>query len=136
MPMMPSPLAGLAYATVKIAGYAAFAHGLNKAVGREVSPLKFGLAKTGLGLVGGIAYLFILSMVVGSAHVSDAALFSGAMPVRMLVWLGALALFYGFRQRTALMSGVVIVGVAWSYALDCVMWVIYKILPGMVMPFC
>ncbi|HEY8025228.1 MAG TPA: hypothetical protein VIF60_11715 [Burkholderiaceae bacterium] len=133
---MPSPLAGLAYAAVKIAGYAAFAHGLNKAMGREVSPFIFGLAKTGLGLVGGVAYLFIVSMTIGSAHVSDAALFSGAFPFRMLAWFVALALFYGFRQRTALMSGVVIVGVAWSYVLDCVMWVIYKILPGMVMPFC
>jgi hypothetical protein len=30
----------------------------------------------------------------------------------------------------------VLIGVAWSYMLDGAMWLIYRVLPGMVMPFC
>ena len=136
MPMMPSPLAAVVYAAVKIGGYAAFAYGLNKITGRSISPLKFGGAKTALGLVGGITYVFALVPATGLSDSSDVALFLGAAPVRLLVWGAALSLFYGFRSNPRLMSAAMFLGVGWSYALDGAMWLVYRILPGMVMPFC
>lgn len=59
-----------------------------------------------------------------------------AAPLRMAVWLLVLGIFYGFRENPKLTGAAVFVGVAWSYALDGVMSLIYKVLPGMVMPFC
>ena len=38
--------------------------------------------------------------------------------------------------RLILIAAAVASGTAWSYALDGVMWAIYKVVPGMVMPFC
>src|SRR5262245_41119862 len=100
MPMIPSPTAALVYAAIKLGGYAAFARGLNRVSGDAVSPIRFAAAKTALGLVGGIAYVFALAPAVGISEQSDAALFLGAAPVRIAVWL------------------------------------IYRVVPGMVMPFC
>lgn len=136
MPMIPSPTAALIYAVVKFSGYAVFAHGLNKVAGRTVSPIKFSAAKTGLGLVGGITYVFAVATALGISERSDAELFLGAAPLRMAVWLLVLGIFYGFRANPKLTGAAVFVGVAWSYTLDGVMWLIYKVLPGMVMPFC
>lgn len=136
MPMMPSPLAAAVYAAVKLGGYAVFAHGLNKVSGQAVSPLKFAVAKTALGLVGGVAYVFALAPAMGISEGSDATLFLAAAPVRLLVWGGVLSIFYGFRSNPRLFAVATVLGVGWSYALDGVMWLIYRILPGMVMPFC
>jgi hypothetical protein len=136
MPTVPSPTAALIYAAVKLGGYAIFAHGLNR-IGRwTVSPIRFSAAKTGLGLVVGLAYVFALAPALGVSESSDAELFLGAAPVRMAVWLLVLGMFYGFRENPKLMGAAVFVGVAWSYILDGLMWLIYKVLPGMVMPFC
>jgi hypothetical protein len=134
--MVPSVLAAAVYAGVKVGGYAAFAHALNKRSKRAVSPLKFAGAKTAIGLVGGITYVFALAPAAGISESSDAAMFLGAAPVRLAVWGAVLGLFYGFRSRPWLMSAVMLLGVCWSYALDGLMWLIYRILPGMVMPFC
>ena len=136
MPMIPSPAAALIYAAVKLGGYAIFAHGLNKVAGRAISPIKFSAAKTGLGLLGGITYVFAVAPALGISEHSDAELFLGAAPLRMSVWLLVLGIFYGFRANPKLTGAAVFVGVAWSYALDGLMWLIYKALPGMVMPFC
>lgn len=134
--MMPGPTAALIYAAVKLGGYASFAYGLNKIAGRTVSPIKFSATKTALGLVGGITYVFAVAPALGISERSDAELFVGAAPLRMAVWLLVLGIFYGFREQPKLTGAAVLVGVAWSYILDGAMWLIYKVLPGMVMPFC
>lgn len=136
MPMIPSPLAAIAYCAVKVVGYAAFARGLNKTMGANVEPNRFGVAKTFLGLVGGLAYLFAIVPAVGIRENSELSLFIGAIPVRLVVWCIVLALFYGFRARSALMLSAAVAGTAWSYVLDGLMWGIYRVIPGMVMPFC
>ncbi len=136
MPMIPSALAGIVYAAVKVGGYAAFAYGLNRITDKSASPIKFAGAKTALGLAGGIAYVFGLASAIGISAESDFLLFVGAAPIRILVWTAMIGLFYGFRANPRLMTAAVLLGVVWSYALDGVMWVIYKVLPGMVMPFC
>lgn len=136
MPMIPSPTAALVYAAVKLSGYAVFAHGLNKLAGRKASPARFAAAKVGLGLLGGMTYVFAVAPAVGISERSDAELFVGAAPVRMAVWLLVLGIFYGLRENPKLTLAAMFVGVAWSYTLDGVMWLIYKVLPGMVMPFC
>jgi len=135
--MIPSLLAGAAYLSVKVGGYAAFGWCLNKVSGQAaVSPIKFGAAKTALGLAGGIAYVFGLVPATGLSEKSDLLLFLGAAPIRLLVWSALIGLFYGFRSNPTLMRAAVLLGVGCSYALDGVMWVIYKVLPGMVMPLC
>ena len=134
--MMPSPLAALAYGAVKIIGYAYFAKGLNLAAGRSISPYRFGVAKTAIGLAGGIAYVFVLLPAFGLSEGSDLQIFLGAIPVRLVAWSVALAIFYGFKEKPLFIAGAIAAGTAWSYALDGVMWIIYKLMPGMVMPFC
>ena len=81
-------------------------------------------------------YVFGLAPALGIPEKSDFLLFLGAAPVRFLAWSALIGLFYGFRANPMLMSAAVLLGVVWSYALDGAMWVIYKILPGIVMPFC
>jgi hypothetical protein len=70
MPMFPSPLAAAALATVKVAGYAGFARALNCKLGQNVAPMKFGATKTGLGLLGGVMYLFWLFPMFGGEGTS------------------------------------------------------------------
>ena len=135
MPMMPSPLAVLALAGVKVGGYAWFARRLNDKTGQRVGPIKFGITKTVIGLIGGVTYLTMLAFL-NSGDPSTVSVFLGAAPVRMLVWVLVLRLFYDFRGRTRLRVFAVVLGTLWSYALDGVMWLIYQIIPGMTMPVC
>ncbi|HEX4966403.1 MAG TPA: hypothetical protein VF173_36685 [Thermoanaerobaculia bacterium] len=134
--MIPSPLAALTYAAIKVVGYAEFARGLNKVADKHVPPYLFGTAKTALGLIGGITYVFIVDSVLAPRERSEIALFLGAAPVRLLVWSLALGFFYGFRERPKLVCAAVALGTVWSYALDGLMWLIDKNVPGMAMPFC
>ena len=67
---------------MKVAGYAGFARALNRQTGQNVTPMKFGAAKTGLGLLGGVVYLFWLLPMFGAEDMSDAAMFLEVMPAR------------------------------------------------------
>ena len=136
MPMMPSPLAALAYGAVKVIGYAYFARYLNQRHGESVSPYKFGIVKTAIGLAGGIAYVSVIAPAIWAQQDSHWAFFLGAAPIRFVAWCTALAIFYQFRARKAVVAGMAALGTIWSYVLDGIMWLIYQILPGMVMPFC
>ncbi|HKS54088.1 MAG TPA: hypothetical protein VJS12_02315 [Steroidobacteraceae bacterium] len=130
MPMMPSPVAGLTYAAIKVVGYALFAKGLNRYAQKPASPVKFGLAKTALGLVGGVAYFFLFMR-------DDAwGVYLGTVPVRLLIWAIAIQLFYreDLQRRTKVVA--ILAGIAWSYVLDGVMVILYRVVPGMEMPFC
>lgn len=135
MPMIPSPTAALTYGAVKVAGYALFAKLLNRYAQKPVSPLKFGLVKTAVGLVGGLAYLFVVYSV--RADTPDAIVFIGALPVRLIVWAIVIRWFYGdgLHRRTMILA--TLAGTAWSYLLDGLMAIIYRAFPdAMVMPFC
>jgi hypothetical protein len=135
MPMMPSPAAGLTYGAIKVAGYALFARVLNRYAEKPAPPLKFGIVKTALGLVGGIAYFFLSLYIAGDDN-SDVLLYIGALPVRLLIWAAVLQLFYrdGLQRRTKVLA--TLAGTAWSYVLDGAMVLIYRVVPGMDMPFC
>lgn len=134
MPMVPSPVAGLTYGAVKVAGYALFAKVLNRYAQKPVPPLKFGLVKTVVGLAGGLAYLFLVFSL--REDPPGVIVFIGAFPVRLLAWAIVIHWFYrdGLERRTKVLA--TLVGTAWSYLLDGLMALIYEVLPGMVMPFC
>lgn len=132
MPMMPGPVAGLTYGAIKIAGYAVFAKVLNRYAEKPVSPLKFGIVKTALGLVGGVAYFFLFVR----EDRSELSLLVGVLAVRLFIWATALELFYraNLQRRTKVLA--VLAGTAWSFLPDGVMFLLYRVLPGMDMPFC
>jgi hypothetical protein len=134
--MLPSPLAALAYGAIKVVGYAYFARRLNGYLGESVSPVKFGIAKTAIGLAGGLLYLFCMLPAMEVAGASNLIVFLGAAPVRVVAWCVALAVFYGARNRVWVLLTAALIGTTWTFALDGVMWLVYKVLPGMVMPFC
>jgi hypothetical protein len=135
MPMMPGPLAAATYATIKVAGYAGFAYTLNRMLGRNVHVWKFGFAKTGIGLVGGLPYFFAMMSVAEDRSLSDAQVYAGALPIRFAAWSVALALFYGYRDRKGLVILALVAGVLWSYLLDGAMALLYHV-PGMAMAVC
>lgn len=135
MPMLPSPLAAVTYAAIKVIGYAAFAHGLNNVVGKSVSLLKFGISKIVIGFAAGVTYLFWVVPHTQIDQHSNSALLLGEVPIRMLAWAVALSIFYGFRTRPMLVSFAVLCGTALSYLLDGIMALLFH-LPGMEMPFC
>lgn len=127
---MPSPVAGLTYAAIKVVGYALFAKVLNRYAEKPASIVKFGFVKTALGLVAGVAYFFLLMR-------DDAVgVYIGTVPVRLLIWAIAIQLFYrdSLKRRTKVLA--VLAGTAWSFVLDGVMVLLYRLLPGMDMPFC
>lgn len=133
MPLLPSPLAAATLLAVKATGYGAFAMALNRRTAASASPLAFGAAKTVFGFAGGFSYLLILQ----AGKFDDLPgwmVFAGAAPIRWLVWAGLLRWFYGLKgRRLALVSTA---GVACSYLLDLVVWLLYTVVPGMVMPVC
>jgi FtsH-binding integral membrane protein len=135
MPMMPSPVAAVTYGAVKVAGYALFARVLNRYAQKPAPPLKFGIVKTAIGLAGGVIYLVLLTYFTRD-DVSNVETFVGVLPVRLLVWAIVIDRFYrdGLQRRTKVIA--IFAGTAWSYVLDGVMALIYRIIPGMVMPFC
>jgi hypothetical protein len=134
--MIPGPLAALTYAAVKVVGYAGFARGLNQSLDAHVSTFKFGWAKTAIGLVGGLAYLFLAVPALGVHESSQWVVFAAAAPVRALAWLIALSIFFEWKGRRVALAIAVLAGVIWSYILDGVMVGVYQIIPGMAMPFC
>ena len=135
MPMMPGPLAAVTYATIKVAGYAGFAHVLNQMLDRNIGVWKFGFAKTGIGLAAGLAYFFAIMSIADGRNFSEAQVYAGVSPFRLAAWGVALALFYGYRDRKALVILALVAGVLWSYLLDGAMALLYHV-PGMAMAFC
>lgn len=135
MPMMPGPLAVITYTAVKVAGYAGFAHWLNRQTGTNVPVWKFGAAKTAIGLAGGLLYFLIMMTVFADVELSDTQAYLGALPFRLLAWMATLAVFHAFRDRAGSMKLALIAGVLWSYILDAMMAIFYH-LPGMAMGVC
>jgi hypothetical protein len=133
--MAPSPLAVAAYAAIKVAGYAAFAHGMNKVLDRKVSLLKFGVAKTAIGFIGGLVYLFAVFPLLHLQQQSELGFYVGAIPIRLLAWATALSIFYGFRNQPSVVGAAIPLGAVWSYLLDGLMGLLF-VLPGMQMGFC
>jgi len=109
--MMPGPLAAVTYATIKVVGYAGFAHVLNQMLDRNVRVWKFGLAKTAIGLVAGLTYFFLMTSMAEGRKLSDAQIYAGVLPFRLAAWGVALALFYGYGDRKALLIFALIAGV-------------------------
>ncbi|MCB1607184.1 MAG: hypothetical protein KDI71_09445 [Xanthomonadales bacterium] len=128
---VPSPLAAVAYGAVKIAGYAYAAHWFNRYGRPQASLFGFGLAKTLIGLVGGVLYVFLVADLLSA---SDLVIYLAAAPVRLAAWIIVIQLFYQVKASTHLLWALA--GTAWSYALDLLMAGIYQLVPGMVMPWC
>lgn len=135
MPMMPGPLAAATYLAIKVAGYAGFASRLNRMTGADTKVWRFGAAKTGIGLVGGLAYMFAILPALDNEAISDLAAYLGVFPIRLLAWTVALSLFYGLHRNPRLLLAAAAAGTVWSYVLDGAMAVLLP-LPGMQMGFC
>lgn len=135
MPMMPGPLAVVTYVTIKVAGYAGFGHVLNRMLDRSVRVWKFGVVRTSTGLGAGLTYFLLMMSIAGDRQLSDAQAYAGVFPFRVAAWGVVLALFYGFRDRKAVVILALITGVLWSYLLDGAMALFYH-LPGMAMAIC
>jgi len=133
MPLFPSPLAAATLLTVKMAGYSLFARALNRRVAAPVSPLGFGAAKTALGFVGGFSYLLLLQ-TGGFDDLSEFFVFFGAAPIRFIAWAVLLGWFYKIKGRR--LTLVASLGVCCSYLLDAIMWLLFKVMLGMVIPVC
>ena len=136
MPAIPSLLGVGVYATIKVAGYTAYAHYLNRATGTQVSPLAFGATKTLVGLVGGVTYIYGIVPAFAFLDRSIIAFWVGAIPVRAMAWAIVLAVFFRAQLRPALFLAAVTAGVIWSYLLDALMSIFYRFLPGLSMPIC
>ena len=102
---------------------------------RDVRIWKFGVAKTGIGFAAGMAYFLLTMLLDDDRKISDAQAYAGIFPFRVAAWGIALALFYGYRDRKALVILALIAGVLWSYLLDGAMAFIYHV-PGMAMAIC
>jgi len=135
MPMLPSAAAAAVYGAIKVAGYGVYAAGLAKYGRSRVHPLVFGVAKTLLGLAAGIAFFSILAAYL-PPQTSDLLAWLVAIPIRLAVWLLALHLFFRFGQGWRVWLVAAVLGTVLSYALDGVMWLLYRVLPGMQMPWC
>ena len=129
----PSTAAALVYGAVKVVGYTFAAHGLNRILGASVRPVVFGFTKTAIGFLGGWLFLFAFDDALEESG-SDFLLYAGATLFRLIAWAIVLRLFFKLKpQRLTLLATA---GTVWSYALDVLMWGIYKILPGTVVPWC
>ena len=73
--------------------------------------------------------------IAGDIQLSDAQAYAGVFPFRTVARGVALALFYGFRDRKAVVILALIAGVLRSYLLDGAMALFYH-LPGMSMAIC
>jgi len=135
MPMIPSFLAAASYGAIKVCGYAGFARALNVQLDRKVNIWGFGFAKTAIGFAVGVAY-FLLVLTGKGEHWSEAQVYAGVLPFRLLAWAVALTIFYRLRQQPrALAFMLLVAGVVWSYLLDGLMALVNK-LPGMTTAFC
>jgi len=123
------------YGAIKVAGYGVYAAALAKYGRSRVHPLVFGAAKTLLGLAAGIAFISILAAYL-PPQTSDLFAWLVAIPIRLTVWLLALHLFFRFGQGWRVLLVAAVLGTVLSYALDGVMWLLYRVLPGMEMPWC
>ena len=130
MPGGPS-LVGLAYfAGIKLAGYSAAGAWLRKKYDRpEAKPLKFGIARTVLGLVVGIA--FATTMLQIGIVESGVTYYLLLFPVRFAEWY---VVIWGFFERHAVRPGSLIgyslLGSVWSYVLDLPAMLAMFALPG------
>jgi hypothetical protein len=118
MPLGPAPLGLVYFAGVKLAGYSYAGRWLNRRLGAsKPRPLVFGIVRTVLGLVVGIA--FGMSML-GFEMVRSVPLFYVALlPVRICEWLLVLAVFYGRAPISGIRRlGYAAAGSVWSLILD------------------
>ena len=125
MPMGPGPIAFAAFVGVKFIGYTAAAKLLQRKYDApQVSYMKVGSARTGLGIAAGLAYgaiwMFATRNTAGAGP-SMLWYFLGLVPVRMGEWSLILWFFFGRKDpdwtRLLAFAGL---GSLWSYALDAV----------------
>jgi hypothetical protein len=125
-----SGLIGLAaFPAIKFAGYSLAGHVLKRSYDEPgVSSARFGAARTALGAIVGVSYVFL----TGTLEVSVAQFYLGLIPVRIAEWSLIIWIFfeYGSLERGKLrLFGYSTLGAGWSYILD-----LFVILPALVIP--
>lgn len=113
---------GSHHAVLGIAGYSLAAHVISKRYQKTpLRSLEIGLARTGIGVVFGCAYVAAWAALArgGEGSPKDALFLAGFIPLRLVEWSLLLILFYDRRlvHRKRAM-GVVAAGTAWSFLLD------------------
>jgi hypothetical protein len=121
-----------AFVAVKFAGYCLAAWFLNRTYGSTCrSPWAVGAARTGIGLVAGMAYGLAWTHLAPSQINPLLFFFLALLPIRLLEWGLLLRWFY---EPNFLRGGrawkAVALGTLWSYALDAVGVVAALVVPG------
>ena len=135
MPMIPSVAAAVTYGAIKIGGYALYAYWLNRRLKSNVSPFKFALVKTLIGLAAGWAFLSVGSNLPQELQ-TDFAFWLSALPLRLFAWLLVIGYFYKTKSTYLQLFLYSVLGIVITYSLDLIMFVTFKLLPGMQMPMC
>ncbi|HEY6005608.1 MAG TPA: hypothetical protein VIV57_22190 [Anaeromyxobacter sp.] len=116
--MGPAPLGFAYFAAVKLAGYTLAGHRLRRVYRTETpKPLVFGLARTALGVLAGLAFAAIAWKVgVGRSEVLYYVLLA---PIRFAEWVFILWLLFDRRPASiGRLLALAAVGSLWSYVLD------------------
>ncbi|HXF39277.1 MAG TPA: hypothetical protein VN687_06155 [Blastocatellia bacterium] len=123
-------LIGLAaFPAIKFTGYALAGRFLkHRYQDPGISSIKFGAARTVLGIFAGITY----ACLVGSVKSSDTRIYLGLAPVRIVEWLLIIWIFFEYGSLTSnkqRLIGYSLLGVVWSYFLD-----LFGLLPLIIIP--
>ena len=125
-----SGLIGLAvFPVIKFTGYTLAGHFFkHRYEDPGISSAKFGAARTALGMLAGISYVY----VAGSLTFSDAHFYVGLVPVRIAEWLLTIWIFFEYGNLAPNKLRLIkysLLGVVWSYILD-----LFVILPVLFIP--
>ena len=119
---LPSLFVASIYIFLKVLGNVGFGFLLNHSMNTKLSPWKFGLAQTAIGLGIGVAFLVLfIPPRVDVETLSGMEFYLASVPVRMLAWAVTVDLFLGFKERQLEHTGAVLVGTAWSFGMDWLM---------------
>jgi hypothetical protein len=130
VPGGPTEVGFAAFVGVKLVGYTVAGFKLRAAYQREGRvPIAFGVSRTLLGVAAGLAYGSAVPSV--ASGVGMLALYAGLLPVRLLEWLGIIAVFFDRRLgEPGRLLKYSLAGIAWSYVLDAVAILLALITPG------
>lgn len=130
--MIPSPLGLTAFLGMRVAGYYVAYLRLQRHSDRPRRAETFVGAKVAAGaVVGGLA--LSLQIMVGG---SDVQLWTALLPLRLIAWLLLIRMLVPPRNGLRAAVGFACLATVWSYVLDAVAWLVFRVVPGFVMPWC
>lgn len=133
MPFIPNPLV---IAGVKLAGYAVAGAVLDRKLGGRVNPWVFSIIRVGSGLLLGIVTLPVVAAL--DTGYGNLEMLLWLLTTRLIIWSALIWALFEFpnysRKRFAI---AVMLCVAWSFALDGVLYLIEWQFPDVMnIPWC